>query len=179
MSRGKGPLGYFVHHQGRGHAERAAAIANALAPQRRVTLFCAKPDSFPELAEGVMVEKDTIVVRDYRERPRRTGVSADAANAALCTRGVAHDHRCRGSHHRLVSSGTSRLVHHGRFSRIGPTGTDQFHSARGGAPARHRTDPGHQACYDGAAGLLARTARHWNSPIEQPRCCARPITPRA
>ena len=25
-----GPIGYFVHHQGRGHAERAAAIANAI-----------------------------------------------------------------------------------------------------------------------------------------------------
>ena len=23
------PVGYFVHHQGRGHAERAASIANA------------------------------------------------------------------------------------------------------------------------------------------------------
>ncbi|MEM7490024.1 MAG: hypothetical protein AAF390_12970, partial [Pseudomonadota bacterium] len=38
------PIGYFVHHQGRGHAERCAAILRALPPTRPVTIFCAKPD---------------------------------------------------------------------------------------------------------------------------------------
>ena len=47
------PIGYFVHHQGRGHAERAAAIANALS--RPVTLFCARDDIFPALAAHVEV----------------------------------------------------------------------------------------------------------------------------
>lgn len=49
------PIGYFVHHQGRGHAERAAAIANALVPTRPVTLFCARDDIFPALAPHVEV----------------------------------------------------------------------------------------------------------------------------
>ena len=30
------PFGYFVHHQGRGHAERCAAILNALPPERPI-----------------------------------------------------------------------------------------------------------------------------------------------
>ncbi|MEN3748387.1 glycosyltransferase [Sphingomonas sp. HF-S3] len=51
------PLGYFVHHQGRGHAERAAAIANAVAESRPVVLFCARDDIFPPLAETVSVRK--------------------------------------------------------------------------------------------------------------------------
>ncbi|MGR3512124.1 MAG: glycosyltransferase [Paracoccaceae bacterium] len=49
------PIGYFCHHQGRGHAVRAAAIANAVAARRSVTLFCARPDIFPRLREGVSV----------------------------------------------------------------------------------------------------------------------------
>ena len=52
-----GPIGFFVHHQGRGHAERAAAIANELIGKRSVTLFCAKPDIFPELDTRIEVMK--------------------------------------------------------------------------------------------------------------------------
>ena len=43
------PFGYFVHHQGRGHAERCAAIAHALPPDRPLTIFCARRDIFPAL----------------------------------------------------------------------------------------------------------------------------------
>ena len=45
----KRPFGYFVHHQGRGHAERCAAIVNALPTDRPVTIFCARDDIFPPL----------------------------------------------------------------------------------------------------------------------------------
>ena len=45
----KRPIGYFVHHQGRGHAERAAAIVWALPPDQPVTLFSARADIFPAL----------------------------------------------------------------------------------------------------------------------------------
>ncbi|UZK67822.1 hypothetical protein [Sphingomonas sp. M1-B02] len=51
------PIGYFVHHQGRGHAERAAAIANAVAKECPVVLFCAKDDIFPPLADHVSVRE--------------------------------------------------------------------------------------------------------------------------
>ena len=51
-----GPIGYFVHHQGRGHAERAAAIANALIETRGVTLFCARDDIFAALDERIVVQ---------------------------------------------------------------------------------------------------------------------------
>ena len=45
----KRPFGYFVHHQGRGHAERCAAIARALPEDRPLTIFCARSDIFPAL----------------------------------------------------------------------------------------------------------------------------------
>ena len=50
------PIGYFVHHQGRGHAERAAAIVNALPSGRDVVLFCARDDIFPQLSDNVTVQ---------------------------------------------------------------------------------------------------------------------------
>ncbi|TVV72137.1 hypothetical protein FOY91_15310 [Sphingomonas solaris] len=50
------PIGYFVHHQGRGHAERSAAIVNALPATRPVVLFCAREDIFPPLAPHVSVQ---------------------------------------------------------------------------------------------------------------------------
>ncbi|MDO7841895.1 glycosyltransferase [Sphingomonas immobilis] len=51
------PIGYFVHHQGRGHAERAAAIVNALPPTRPVTLFCARDNIFPALGRHVRIQR--------------------------------------------------------------------------------------------------------------------------
>ncbi len=51
------PIGYFVHHQGCGHAERAAAIANALPSDRPVILFSAREDIFPALASHVSVRR--------------------------------------------------------------------------------------------------------------------------
>ena len=49
------PFGYFVHHQGRGHAERCAAIANALPRERPLTLFSARDDIFPALPSHVEI----------------------------------------------------------------------------------------------------------------------------
>lgn len=49
------PVGYFVHHQGRGHAERCAAIVNALPEARPVTIFCARDDILPALRPNVRV----------------------------------------------------------------------------------------------------------------------------
>lgn len=51
----KRPFGYFVHHQGRGHAERAAAIAHALPASRPLTLFCARDDIFPALPDHATI----------------------------------------------------------------------------------------------------------------------------
>ncbi|UWR24184.1 hypothetical protein K3756_10750 [Sulfitobacter sp. S190] len=51
------PIGYFVHHQGRGHAQRCAAIVNALPISQKATIFCARTDIFPPLRAGIHIEK--------------------------------------------------------------------------------------------------------------------------
>lgn len=48
------PVGYFVHHHGHGHAKRCLAIARELHP-RRITIFCAQTDIFPDLPENAEV----------------------------------------------------------------------------------------------------------------------------
>lgn len=40
------PITFFIHHQGRGHANRAMAIIRELPAERRVTILCARPDLF-------------------------------------------------------------------------------------------------------------------------------------
>ncbi|MFD1951996.1 glycosyl transferase [Sphingomonas arantia] len=40
------PISFFIHHQGRGHANRARAIISEMSPNRRVTVMTAKPSLF-------------------------------------------------------------------------------------------------------------------------------------
>ena len=60
------PITFFIHHQGRGHANRAMAIVRELPPERRVTILCARPDlvagfdrpvEIVELSDWDMVER--------------------------------------------------------------------------------------------------------------------------
>ena len=43
------PISFFIHHQGRGHANRAMAIIRELPAERPVTVLCARPELFDGL----------------------------------------------------------------------------------------------------------------------------------
>ncbi len=159
-----GPIGYFVHHQGRGHAERAAAIANALAPDRAVTLFCARTDIFPALADGVEV----------REIPSLFEAAHPVAPglAALETPETLH---CAPVGWSQITTATAELT--GWFAAESPALFVTDVSAELGQLARiasvphlavlqhgMRDDPGHVAAYRGAAGLLAPYAKGLDQP---------------
>ena len=75
-------IGYFVHHQGRGHAERAAAIAHALDPRISLTLFSARADIFPALPAHAQI----VEIPSLFECPDDAAV----AHAALPTPHVFH-----------------------------------------------------------------------------------------
>ena len=149
------PLGYFVHHQGRGHAERAAAIANAVAPHRPVTLFSARDDIFPALAPGVSVS----VIPSLFEP---TGREAPAM-AALGGPDTVH---CAPLGWPSITAAFATIAQWFAEARPALFVTDV--SAELGQLARlcsvphvavmqHgvRSDPGHMAAYDSAVGLLA------------------------
>lgn len=149
------PFGYFVHHQGRGHAERCAAIAQALPRERPLTIFCARDDIFPALPAHVDIVKlpslfeptgDEAALMDWVATPqtlhcaplgwpgiRRAMATIagwfDAANPALMICDVSAEIAQLA---RICSVPHVKVLQHG-----------------------DRGDPGHRAAYDGAAGLLA------------------------
>jgi hypothetical protein len=149
------PFGYFVHHQGRGHAERCAAIANALPRERPLTLFCARDDIFPDLPEHVAVVRlpslfeatgEEAGAMDWVPTPqtlhcaplgwpgiRRAMATMagwfDAADPALMICDVSAEVAQLA---RICSVPHVKVLQHG-----------------------DRGDAGHRAAYDGAAGLLA------------------------
>ncbi|RVT81749.1 hypothetical protein DXV76_18800 [Rhodobacteraceae bacterium CCMM004] len=153
------PIGYFVHHQGRGHAVRAAAVANALPSSRPVTLFCARDDVFPLLRRGVTV--CTLPSLFERRGDEATGMDW------VPTPQTAH---CAPLGWPGIRTAMATLA--GWFQAADPVLMISDVSAEVAQLARlcsvphvavlqhgDRSDPGHRAAYDGAAGLLAPFAR--------------------
>ena len=155
----EGPVGYFVHHQGRGHAERAASIANALIDQRGVTLFCAKPDIFPELDKRVeIIPIPSLFESRGDEAP---------AMASLAMPQTVH---CAPLGWPAITSAFAVIAQW--FEKVGPALFVTDVSAELAQLARlcsvphvavlqhgERSDPGHMAAYDSAIGLLAPFAK--------------------
>ncbi len=149
------PFGYFVHHQGRGHAERCAALAHALPADRPLVVFCARNDIFPALPAQVRVvvvpslfepRGDEATGMDHLPTPstlhcaplgwpaiRRTMAAIvgwfDAADPAL-----------------MICDVSAEIAQLARICSVPHVAVLQ-HGDRG--------DAGHRAAYDGAAGLLA------------------------
>ncbi|MCL3883916.1 glycosyltransferase [Marivita sp. GX14005] len=176
MARARQPIGYFVHHQGRGHAARCAALVNALPRERPVTVFCARTDIFPRWERPVeMVELPSLFeptgqerLNDFTAPPdtvhcaplgwpgiRRAMATLagwfDAADPALMICDVSAEIAQLA---RLCSVPHVKVLQHGR-----------------------RGDPGHRAAYDGAAGLLAPCAKalaqpDWTAAMREKTCFA-------
>lgn len=151
----KQPIGYFVHHQGRGHAERAGAIANALIEHRPVTLFSARRDIFPVLDPAI----DVVTIPSLFEP---TGSEVPAL-ASLPAPGNVH---CAPLGWPSIREAMSVLS--GWFASANPALFVTDVSAELGQLARicsvphvavlqhgDRSDPGHIAAYESAVGILA------------------------
>ena len=149
------PFGYFVHHQGRGHAERCAAIAHALPVDRPLVIFCARPDIVPSLPATATVisipslfepRGDEAGTMDHVATPstlhcaplgwpaiRRAMATLtrwfDEADPALMICDVSAE---VAQLSRICSVPHVKVLQHG-----------------------NRSDAGHRAAYDGAVGLLA------------------------
>jgi predicted glycosyltransferase len=153
--RSEAPIGYFVHHQGRGHAERAAAIANVLVETRPVVLFSARTDIFPELDERI----------DLRPIPSLFEPQGDEAPAMAALPMPATTH-CAPLGWPAITQATATLAQWFADAKPALFVTDV--SAELGQLARlcsvphvavlqhgERGDPGHMAAYESAVGLLA------------------------
>ena len=159
------PFGYFVHHQGRGHATRCAAVVNALPAGRPVTVFCARDDIFPPLREGVTVRRiPSLFEPDGTPEPPALAAARTPANMHCAPLGWA---RVRGAMAALtawfhaadpelmivdVSAEVAQLA---RLCSVPVVKVLQHGD---------RSDDGHMRAYESAAGLLAPYA----AALEQP-----------
>ncbi|KLE35935.1 hypothetical protein [Aurantiacibacter luteus] len=158
------PIGIFVHHQGRGHAERAADLANALAPMRETVLFSARDDIFPPLADAVSVRRIPSLFE-----------GSGSGNAFLESRPTPDIFHCAPLGWATITDAVATLTRWFAEARPALFVTDV--SAELGQLARiasiphvavlqhgDRGDPGHMAAYDAAVGLLAP----FDERLEQP-----------
>lgn len=159
------PFGYFVHHQGRGHATRCAAVVNALPMARPVTVFCARDDVFPRLRPNVRIVRIPSLFEP-------AGAPEPPALAAARTPANMH---CAPLGWAQIRQATAILT--GWFRDADPALMIVDVSAEIAQLARlcsvpvvkvlqhgDRSDDGHMRAYEGCEGLLAPYAE----PLEQP-----------
>ncbi|ETW13019.1 hypothetical protein ATO8_07406 [Roseivivax marinus] len=149
------PIGYFVHHQGRGHAQRCAALARALPEDRPLTIFCARDDIFGDLPDHVEVRRvPSLFEATGDEAPGLADmptpdtlhcapVGWPSIREAMAT--LAQWFR-DADPALIVSDVSAEVAQLARLCSV-PHVCVMQHGERG--------DPGHMAAYRGAAGLLA------------------------
>ena len=160
------PFGYFVHHQGRGHATRCAAVVNALPPTRPVTVFCARPEAIPSLRDGAEV----VAIPSLFEAAA-SGGAPEALDAAR-TPPTLH---CAPLGWPGIRRAVARMT--AWFEAADPELVVVDVSAEVAQLCRiasvpcvpvlqhgDRTDPGHMAAYEGAVGILAPFDRRLDDP---------------
>ena len=157
-------IGYFVHHQGRGHAERAAALVHALGPDTPVTLFSARDDIFPALPAWARIQRLPSLFEAASPAP--AGLAAARTPPTLHCAPLGWDqiteavgtltrwfHQARPA--LFISDVSAELAQLARIASIPCVPVLQHGD---------RDDAGHMAAYESAVGILAPYAAE----IEQP-----------
>jgi len=153
MDRRAQPIGFFVHHQGRGHAKRCASIIAQLKP-RPIRVFCAQPSLFELDLPHVEIER----LPDFHGQSCRTpalhGVPAcsaldcaplgvDALREGL---GQMAAWMAEADPALLVVDVSAEVSLLARLCSV-PAITIRMHG--------DRTDPAHHAAYTASVGMLA------------------------
>ena len=149
------PIGYFVHHQGRGHAERCAAIANALPSSRPFRIFCARDDIFPSLPGSAVITRIASLFEPSGAEAiglRHVPTPATLHCAPLGWPGIRSSMAIisnwfdEADPALIICDVSAEIAQLARICSVPHVKVLQ-HGDRG--------DPGHAAAYDGAVGLLA------------------------
>lgn len=151
----KAPIGYFVHHQGRGHAERFVSIAKALPEDRPLAVFCARPEILTGLPKRVEVIEIPSLFEPSGNEPRGMGaigtpdtlhcapVGWPGIRAAMAQMAAWFESAAPAL---MISDVSAEVAQLARICSVPHVKVLQHGT---------RSDPGHMAAYDGAAGLLA------------------------
>lgn len=158
------PFGFFVHHQGRGHAERVADWVSALPADRAVTIFCARDDIFPALPPHVELRRIPSLFECVDAVPARLEAAPTPATLHCAPLGWAQ-----------ITTAMAAML--GWMAEARPAVFVVDVSAELAQLCRiasvpcvkvlqhgDRDDPGHMAAYEGCVGLLAPYA----AALEQP-----------
>ncbi|CAM3180164.1 glycosyltransferase [Paracoccus nototheniae] len=157
------PFGYFVHHQGRGHAERCAAIVNALPPDRPVTIFSARDDIFGALPGHVRIIRiPSLFERGGAERDMDQIDTPETLHCAPLgwpgirqAMGTIAAWFAAADPALMICDVSAEIAQLARICSV-PHVKILQHGARG--------DAGHRAAYAGAVGLLAPFAAELAQP---------------
>lgn len=161
--RGLRPFGYFVHHQGRGHAERCAAILHALPPIRPVTVFCADPSVLPDLPPQARVQPIPSLFQrrgdecdmDHLPTPDTLHCAPLGWPGIRQAMGIIAGWFASADPALMISDVSAEIAQLARICSVPHVKVLQH---------GQRDDPGHMAAYQGAAGLLAPFARDLAQP---------------
>ncbi len=149
------PFGYFVHHQGRGHAERCAAIAHALPAERPLTIFCARDDIFPPLPAQARIVRipslfeatgDEATTMDWVPTPATLHCAPLGWPGIRQAMATISGWFASADPALMICDVSAEIAQLSRICSV-PHVKILQHGDRG--------DAGHRAAYDGAAGLLA------------------------
>lgn len=151
----KRPFGYFVHHQGRGHAERCAAIAAALPADRPIVIFSARDDIFPSLPPQATVVRlpslfepqgDEATGMDWVPTPDTLHCAPLGWPGIRTAMATLSGWFATAAPSLMISDVSAEIAQLARICSVPHVKILQHGD---------RSDPGHQAAYRGAAGLLA------------------------
>ncbi len=149
------PFGYFVHHQGRGHAERCAAIAHALPAERPLAIFCARDDIFPPLPAQARIVRipslfeatgDEAATMDWVPTPATLHCAPLGWPGIRQAMATISGWFASADPALMICDVSAEIAQLSRICSV-PHVKILQHGDRG--------DAGHRAAYEGAAGLLA------------------------
>ncbi len=148
------PITFFIHHQGRGHANRAMAIVRELPSERPVTVLCARP----ELFDGFERPIDLVQLPNMIGAPVPTRALFDqptpevlhcvplGVDATRRTMRTILDHLDDVAPALFVIDVSAEIALLSRIASV-PAVKIRMHG--------DRTDPGHLGAYQACVGLLA------------------------
>jgi hypothetical protein len=158
------PLGYFVHHQGRGHAERCIALVSALPSARPVRIFCAKEDLFPRMAPHVTITRIPSLFEPTGSEVRTMDRFMTPSTLHCSPLGWPGIRKAMGEIVAWFAEANPALMICDVSAEIAQL--CRICSVPHVKVLQHgnREDPGHRAAYDGAVGLLAPFAEELAQP---------------
>lgn len=171
------PFGYFVHHQGRGHATRCADLAHALPQTRPLRIFCADDEIFPKLPPNASVTRIPSLFEPTGQEPGGASCLPTPETLHCAPVGWPTIRDAMGTMVRFFTEEAPELMISDVSAEVAQLA--RICSVPHVAVMQHgeRTDAGHRAAYDGAAGLLAPFHADLNQPDWAPfadRLCNAP-----